>query len=46
MEGGGEGTSSNGENGGMEWLSVEDMTVDGEVAVGLLLFGMACYVKN
>ena len=35
MEGGGEGTSDKEENGGREWLCVEDMTVDGGVAVGL-----------
>ena len=35
MAGGGDGTSSKEKNGVREWFSVEDMTVDGEVAVGL-----------
>ena len=35
MERGGEGTSAKEDNGGREWLSEADMTVDGEVAVGL-----------
>ena len=35
MDGGGEGTSANKENGGREWLSATAMTVDGGVVVGL-----------
>ena len=35
MGGGGEGTSAKYENGGMEWLSAEAMTVDVGVEVGL-----------
>ena len=35
MDGGGEGTSAKEENGGRDWFSAADMTVDGGVAVGL-----------
>ena len=35
LGGGGEGTSAKEENGGREWFSAADMTVDGGVAVGL-----------
>ena len=34
-EGGGEGTRDKEENEGMEWLSMEAMTVDGGVAVNM-----------
>ena len=35
MDGGGEGTSAKGYNGGREWLSTATMPVDGGVVVGL-----------
>ena len=45
MDRGDEGTSGNYENGWREWFSVADMTVDGEVVVGLLLCFMIFSVK-
>ena len=45
-DGGGEGTSANGENGGMKWLSAAALTVDVGAEVGLLLCFMAYAVKN
>ena len=35
MEGGEKGTSDKEENGGRKWLPMADMTVNGEVVVGL-----------
>ena len=46
MGGGGEGTSAKYENGGMEWLSAEAMTVDVGVEVGLWFCFMACAIKD
>ena len=42
MDRGGEVTSAKEGNDEREWLSVEAMTVDGGVAVGLWLYFMAC----